>query len=44
VPLSEKADNDAAMQKGDDEVDQEPEDLQAPIEFILPTVDKVSAV
>jgi len=46
VPLSEDADNDAATQEGEDEAEADPsgsEDLQAPFEFILPAVDKVSA-
>jgi hypothetical protein len=43
VPLTEEADNDAATQEGDGEVDEGPEDLHAPVEFILPAVDKVSA-
>ena len=41
VPLSEEADNDTAIQEGDDEADQGPEDPQAPIEFILLAVHKV---
>jgi len=45
VPLSEEADNDAATQEGDDEVDLEYEDpgASADTEFILPAVDKESA-
>jgi len=42
--LSEEADNDAATQKGDDEVNLVYEDLEASIylKFILPVVDKES--
>ncbi len=44
APLSEEADNDAATQEGEDEVDLVCENLEASIdpEFILPVVDKES--
>ena len=44
VPLSEEADNDAATQEGDDEIDlvNEDPDFSVDPEFVLPAVDKAS--
>jgi len=46
APLSKEADNDAATQEGEDEVDLVYKNLEASIdpEFILPAVDKESTL